>query len=173
MVRRCFLYLLFILASLLSVSSGRAQESRTAFVAPPRTIADVTALLDQEQPDPAKIAKLRADADAAIPPSLPPERLFAAYEQRALARAHLGRTREAISDFERAAAVGKGKIDPGVFARVRMALVNRYRQIGDYKTSFDHCLLLAREVDRPGSKGWFKPDLGTAFQSLGLTGKPI
>ena len=135
-------------------SDGRAQQPDTRFVAPPRTIADVTALLDQERPDPAKIGKLRADADAVIPPSLPPERLFAAYEQRALARSHLGRTREAISDFERAAAAGKEKIEPGVFARVRMSLIQRYKQVGDYKRSLDQCLLLAREVDRPGSKGW-------------------
>src|SRR5580658_10175346 len=37
------------------------------FVAPPRTIADVAAILDSEKPDPAKIAKRKADADAAPP----------------------------------------------------------------------------------------------------------
>ncbi len=33
------------------------------FVAPPRTIADITAILDKERPDPAKIAELKADAE--------------------------------------------------------------------------------------------------------------
>ena len=34
------------------------------FVAPPRTIADITAILDSEKPDPAKIAQRKATADA-------------------------------------------------------------------------------------------------------------
>ena len=131
-----------------------AQEPRPDFVAPPRSIADVAALLDQEQPDPAKIGKLRADADAAMPAELPPERLFAAYEQRGIARGHLGRSPEAIPDFEQAVAVGKGKIEPVIFARVRQALAIRHLQLGDPKTSLAQLVLLAREVDQPGSKGW-------------------
>src|SRR5215468_6898404 len=35
-------------------------EIRTAFVAPPRTIADITAILDSEKPDEAQIAKRKA-----------------------------------------------------------------------------------------------------------------
>jgi hypothetical protein len=34
-----------------------------AFVAPPRTIADITAILDREKPDEAKIAERKANAD--------------------------------------------------------------------------------------------------------------
>ena len=39
----------------------------TAFVAPPRTIADITAILDKEMPDPAKLAKLKSDAEGEPP----------------------------------------------------------------------------------------------------------
>src|SRR5262245_65829099 len=45
-----------------------AVAQRAGFVAPPRTIADITAILDQEKPDPAKRAKVEADA-AAEPPA--------------------------------------------------------------------------------------------------------
>ena len=45
-----------------------AAVSRT-FVAPPRTIADITAILDQDKPDAAKIAERQADAEAAPPKS--------------------------------------------------------------------------------------------------------
>ena len=37
------------------------------FVAPPRTIADITAILDQEKPDAEKIAARKAEADATPP----------------------------------------------------------------------------------------------------------
>ena len=36
-------------------------------VVPPRTIADITAILDQEKPNPARLGKLRAAADASEP----------------------------------------------------------------------------------------------------------
>ena len=41
-----------------------ALEIRTTFVAPPRTIADIAAILDREKPDEAQIAKRKATADA-------------------------------------------------------------------------------------------------------------
>ena len=44
-----------------------AAAAPAAFVAPPRTIADITAILDSEKPDPAKIEKIRAAADANPP----------------------------------------------------------------------------------------------------------
>ena len=97
----------------------------------------VTALLDKEQPDPAKISRLRADADAAVSPGQPLDQLFAAYERRAIARRHLGRTHEAIADLEQAVAIGKGKVTAQAFARVRIGLVARYRGIefsGDPKS---------------------------------------
>ena len=44
-----------------------APQKPPVFVAPPRTIADITAFLDQEKPDPAKRAKTEADAEAEPP----------------------------------------------------------------------------------------------------------
>ena len=48
----------------MALRPGHAQTA--AYVAPPRTIADITAILDQKL-DPEKVAKMRADVDA-VPP---------------------------------------------------------------------------------------------------------
>src|SRR3981081_4659608 len=44
-----------------AVAPGNALPA--GFVAPPRTIADITAVLDNEKPDPARLARLKASAD--------------------------------------------------------------------------------------------------------------
>src|SRR5215467_10429147 len=48
-----------------AAAAGVPIEIRASFVAPPRTIADITAILDSEKPDEAQIAKLRALANGA------------------------------------------------------------------------------------------------------------
>ncbi|MGH6683363.1 MAG: hypothetical protein ACRECA_05470, partial [Pseudolabrys sp.] len=45
----------------------QAEALPTTFVAPPRTITDITAILDSEKPDPAKVSQLRLDANASPP----------------------------------------------------------------------------------------------------------
>jgi hypothetical protein len=63
-------------------------EIRTSFVAPPRTIADITAVLDSEKPDEAQIAKRKAAADAS-PGGLTGPKLAEFLFDRAAARALL------------------------------------------------------------------------------------
>src|SRR5258707_424813 len=43
-----------------------AKDASASLVAPPRTISDISAILDQQKPDPAVIAKLTETADAAV-----------------------------------------------------------------------------------------------------------
>src|SRR5262245_32413313 len=45
-----------------TVAPGNAPPA--GFVAPPRTITDITSVLDNEKPDPATSSKLKADADS-------------------------------------------------------------------------------------------------------------
>jgi hypothetical protein len=45
-----------------------AQEAATSFAPPPRTISDITSILDKEKSDPARRAKIEAEA-AALPPA--------------------------------------------------------------------------------------------------------
>src|SRR5262245_60384206 len=55
------------------------------FTPPPRTIADITAILDQEKPDPAKVAAQRAEADRQPPSDVTPVQLAYFYANRARA----------------------------------------------------------------------------------------
>ena len=65
---------LFVAASLIlgwgaavrAQSAANAPEAH-AFTPPPRSIADITAILDREKPDPAKIAEAKQRADAQPP----------------------------------------------------------------------------------------------------------
>ena len=70
----------------------------TTFVAPPRTITDIAAILDNEKPDPEKIAERKQEADAAAPTSGSRADIAEFYFDRANARALLARNREALAD---------------------------------------------------------------------------
>ena len=58
-------------------AADSASVAPAAFVAPPRTIADITAILDSEKPDPQKIAAIKAAADAPPPVGASREKLEA------------------------------------------------------------------------------------------------
>ena len=92
-----------IVLAAVSVPNGGAAplDSPPAFVAPPRKITDITAILDHEKPDAQKISRLRAQADVTIVGD-DELKLGDAYYGRAQARALLGRLREAAHDTERA-----------------------------------------------------------------------
>ena len=107
-LKRTSLQVLLCIAVLLFASfacpRSASAVTRSAFVAPPRTIADITAILDQEKPDPAKRAK--AEAQAVAEPAAKADRatLKDFYFRRAQARASLGRLKDAVADCERAVA---------------------------------------------------------------------
>jgi CHAT domain-containing protein/tetratricopeptide (TPR) repeat protein len=84
-----------------------ASFSGTAFVPPPRTIADVTAVLDQQKPaDLATIAELRAQADREPPKTVDQAALATFYFERGKVARHAGRIRQAIDDLTRAVELG-------------------------------------------------------------------
>jgi CHAT domain-containing protein len=80
-----------------------ASFTGSAFVPPPRTIDDITAILDQQpRADPAAAARARARADEA-PPSTDDELVLRGfYYRRGLAAAAIGRMRQAIDDLTKA-----------------------------------------------------------------------
>src|SRR5262245_39904959 len=103
---RKFAALAAVLLITLSLGSTRAALAQgRALVAPPRTIADITAILDQEKPDPAKRAKAEAEANAE-PKNLQGAALSEFYYKRCQARGAMGRPHEAIGDCEKAIAIG-------------------------------------------------------------------
>jgi hypothetical protein len=104
-----------------------------AFVPPPRTIADITAILDGEKPDEATIAQRKADADMAPPSNKSPAELSKFYYDRGTTRALLGRNQEALADAQMALEVGKGTIQFRQAWRVRQFVALQYRALGDPK----------------------------------------
>ena len=74
-----------------------------AFVPPPRTITDITAILDQQKrDDPQGVAKARALADEKPPQTTNAATLAEFYFKRGLAARDIGRTRQEIADLSAA-----------------------------------------------------------------------
>ena len=118
-----------------------------SFVAPPRTIADITAILDQEKPDPARVAKMRADADAQPGAGS----LADFYFRRAQARWGLGRSAESIADSKQAIEAGR-KLSADLF-RYQQFLLQQYMNTGNPKLALELTSEMATENDVPGRKG--------------------
>jgi CHAT domain-containing protein/tetratricopeptide (TPR) repeat protein len=109
----------------------RAQNSDAAV---PQIVQEVMTLLEREQPDPDKMAKLNAAASAEIPASLTgPQR--EAFFRRAEARALVGRVKESIADVTEALKLVKGQDYATVVSRYEQFLQRRLRAIGDFKTA--------------------------------------
>src|SRR5262245_4175085 len=134
-----------------------AQKRAPPFVPPPRTIADITAILDQQKQDPKHLAKLRADAYAAPPTGLGPAALSKFYYDRANIRADLGRNRDALADALKGIEVGQGHIDLGDLGRLRDMVALQHMREGEPKKALPVLLQNVRENERdlvlPGSQG--------------------
>ncbi|MDZ4368430.1 MAG: hypothetical protein U0987_15620, partial [Afipia sp.] len=116
------------------IAAGAAAlaKGNAVLVAPPRTVSDITAILDQQKPDPAKIAELTATADAPVPAGLKGNELAAFHYKRGQARTLVGRSAEALQDAEQTVALGKGE-DVKIFARYEQFLMRRLREAGENK----------------------------------------
>ena len=131
-----------LLGLLLSAGStiGHAQTATTA--APPRNISDISAILDQEKPDPSRVAKNKAAADAAPPAGVA---LGQFYYGRAQARAALGRNEEAIADCRQAIALG-GDFRTEV-SRYMQLLAQQYRIAGNVKGAIEIELAIVKKIE--------------------------
>ncbi|HXW39880.1 MAG TPA: CHAT domain-containing tetratricopeptide repeat protein [Xanthobacteraceae bacterium] len=123
------------------------------FVAPPRTIADITAILDSEKPDEAKIAARKAAADATPPGNASAAKLAQFYYDRGAARALLARNKEALADGLQALAAAKAGVDSKQLIRIRQFVGLQYRALGDPKNAIATFDLIVRDADEPGRRG--------------------
>jgi CHAT domain-containing protein/tetratricopeptide (TPR) repeat protein len=130
-----------------------AVAQRAQFVAPPRTIADITAILDQEKPDPAKRAKVEADAGAEPPAHAEAGSLKDFYFRRAQARASVGRLKDAIADCEKA--IAKTSDYAGEGSRIELYQESQMRLNGDHKEAVALLERMAQRlnVSQPPNKG--------------------
>jgi CHAT domain-containing protein/tetratricopeptide (TPR) repeat protein len=109
----------------------------TGFVAPPRTIADITAILDSEKPDLKTIEELKSDADAEPTGKESRQDLAQFYFDRSNARGQLGRLTEAIADANKAMDVGRGAVTPHFMGRIMQLAGAHYQSAGDPKNALE------------------------------------
>ena len=123
-------------------------------VAPPRTIADITAILDQEKPDPAKLKKLQTAADASEPAKSDSVALAHFYFGRSVARSELGRFREAVADGEQAVRVATGKVDQLVLNNFQSTVALQHLLAGEPKPALAVYLKMADTNEHSNNKGF-------------------
>jgi hypothetical protein len=120
------------LESRVQSASGVATPS-ALMVAPPRSISDITSILDQQKPDVEKIAKLTAEANASPPTGINRSALAEFYYKRAQSRATIGRIKESLVDAELAIESAQGVADyVTVISRYEQFLGNRFFETEDF-----------------------------------------
>ena len=135
--------------------AGRSSGLRAgALLKRPRTasLADITAVLDSEAPDPKRIADLRAKA-AATPGTLGKGELARFFHARSQTKLALGDYRGAIADCEQAVEAAKAGLPHVEYVPILQSLALQYGYMGELKQSLDVWLRMAREVDRQGTRG--------------------
>jgi len=123
------------------------------FVAPPRTIADITAILDSEKPDPAKIAQRKTAADAEPPKVGSKSALAQFYYNRGNARASLARNEDALNDALKAWEVGQGSFEEKQDTRIIQFVGLQYLAAGRPKEAIDFWLKSVGLGEQPGRRG--------------------
>ncbi len=132
------------IVSLMSLSAAAVAEP----AAPART-SEISAILDQQKPDPSRLERNRAAADVQPPAG---GNLGQFYYRRAQARAALARNEEAIADLQQAMSQG-GDLATEI-ARYSQLLAQQYRVVGKIKAAIDTELALAKKVEAaPRGKG--------------------
>jgi CHAT domain-containing protein len=125
-----------------------------AFVPPPRTIADITAILDKQKPDPAKRAAIQAIADRQPPAGASPPDLAKFYYQRGAAAGELGRAQQRLADVKLALSyAGQAGFQAEVLNVYTQQLAFAYQATGDRKAALQAQLSRIALADRAGKKG--------------------
>ncbi len=129
-----------------------AQETAAVFVPPPRTISDITSILDQQKPDPARRARMEAEADAAAPGKASRSDLAQFHFKRAQTRADLGRTPDAIADIAKAHEYASDYLEEG--SRYDLLLEQLLRFTNENKRAIAVLEQMSRKLDAlPKTKG--------------------
>jgi len=135
--------------------ASAAGASPAGFVAPPRTITDITAILDSEKPDLKTIEELKAEADAKPTGKESKQDLAQFYFDRGNARAQLGRLADTIADANKAIEVGRGAVSANQMGRLITLAAQQYSAAGDPKKAFELSQRLIREIStQKGAKGY-------------------
>ena len=123
------------------------------FIPPPRTISDVTAILENEKPDPIQIEKLKAGADANPPAGTSRKDLAWFYYTRGNARAQLGRLNDSIADADKAIEVARGAVDANFMGRLQQFAGRQYVSAGLPKRALAVFSSQVRDTNTKGAQG--------------------
>jgi CHAT domain-containing protein/tetratricopeptide (TPR) repeat protein len=150
--------------ALFATSAGPCRAQSTAPAAAAGTVADITAILDQQKPTPGSAAKMRAAADEPPLAGAAPAELARFYYKRSEARSTLGRHADALADAESAlAAAAKGHLGAPEISLMRQMQGTQYLFLGDPKKAMEAFLLRAREATQAGNNG----PLFNTYRSIG------
>ena len=125
-----------------------------AFVAPPRSIADIAAILDSEKPDPKKIEASKAAADAKPPNGASRAALALFLYDRGNARAQLGRLNDSLADANQAIEAGKGSLEAVQLGLLQQFAGLQFSAAGNPKQALAVFLSQIRDTNVKGAKGW-------------------
>lgn len=136
-------------------ASAAAGAMPAGFVAPPRTITDITAILDSEKPDLKTIQELQGEANANPTGKESREDLAQFYFDRANARVQLGRLADAIADANKAIETGRGAVSANMMGRLISLAAQQYSTAGDPKRAFELYQRQLREIStQRGARGY-------------------
>lgn len=135
----------------LPVYAQTVAPAAPALAAPPRSIADIVAILDQEKPDPTKREQLIAKAEAPEPPGLDARQRSAFLWERAQARLLLARAEQALADAEASAVLAdEVGADPYRMYQISAGLK---RYLGDLQASLVQYTQLAEAANKSRLRG--------------------
>ena len=165
----------------ISIDDGKKKETinlgnalPAGFVPPPRSIADIAAILDNEKPDPATLAKIKAEADDEPEAGLSTADLAEFYLDRANARALLGRTADAIADADKGLRIAQGAGEPYLLQRLKSFGALQRQNVGDLKTAVATFRQIVQETQSVrGMGGHIFPASKNIMQALVLSGDTV
>lgn len=130
-----------------------AEFAGGSFVPPPRTIEDITVILDRQKPDPAAVEAARARADQAPPETSDQDTLARFYFERGLAAREIGRAKQEIADLTKAL----GYVRPaGGVADYELLFNLSLAELwgGNYSRSIEYRKRAIATVPSPSQRGW-------------------
>ncbi len=130
---------------------------------PPRTINDITLMLDQYKPDPERSAKLRAQLDETPPETQRQYDLAKFYWKRARAAQELGAVDRQIADLKMALSIDPTE-DPD---RMSQELANAELRGGNFLDSIEHFKAMQRDYDMAGYQISSRAALARVYIELG------
>ncbi|WP_426412905.1 CHAT domain-containing protein [Bradyrhizobium ganzhouense] len=135
--------------------SPEEKLSSPSFLPPPPSIADITAILDSEKPDPITLARMKSAADAKPATDLSQGALAQFYYERSEARQILGRMAEAFADGQQALVAAKNAGNRWLPVRIGMLNHGYFESVGDLKSGLASIESLIAEASRPPTGNLF------------------